>query len=177
MPNSRTSPSSGIYSLRHWALTFKLTQQQIKTTRFAHHWDTTIRCRYFCRHRLYSRLTTPHRRTPISGRVSRPDLAPVSFSSFTFLREGITLQQSRQDGVVGTITYMAMPICSRRCRILMKMTMMMNAKSTSTGWAVSLTLSSSTSMNYRTVWTISSASLARPDGGSTTDKESARYEY
>lgn len=84
MPNSRTSPSSGIYSLRHWALTFKLTQQQIKTTRFAHHWDTTIRCRYFCRHRFYSRLTTPHRRTPISGRVSRPDLAPVSFSSFPF---------------------------------------------------------------------------------------------
>ena len=104
MPNSRTSPSSGIYSLRHWALTFKLTQQQIKTTRFAHHWDTTIRCRYFCRHRLYSRLTTPHRRTPISGRVSRPDLAPVSFSSFPFLREGITLLRSRQDGVAGTVT-------------------------------------------------------------------------
>ena len=104
MPNSRTSPSSGIYSLRHWALTFKLTQQQIKTTRFAHHWDTTIRCRYFCRHRLYSRLTTPHRRTPVSSRVSRPDLVPVSFSSFTFLREGITLQQSCQDGVVGTVT-------------------------------------------------------------------------
>ena len=104
MPNSRTSPSSGIYSLRHWALTFKLTQQQIKTTRFAHHWDKTIRCRYFCRHRLYSRLTTPHRRTPISGRVSRPDLAPVSFSSFPFLREGITLLQPRQDGAAGTFT-------------------------------------------------------------------------
>lgn len=103
MLNSRTSPSSGIYSLRHWALTFKLTQQQIKTTRFAHHWDTTIRCRYFCRHRLYSRLTTPHRRTPISGRVSRPDLAPVSFSSFPFLREGITLLRSRQDGVAVTV--------------------------------------------------------------------------
>ena len=27
------------------------------------------------------------------------------FSSFTFLREGITLQQSRQDGVAGTVTF------------------------------------------------------------------------
>ena len=75
-----------------------------EATRFALHWGTAIRCRLFCRHRLNSHLTTPHRRTPVSGRVSRPDLVPVSFSSFTFLREGITLQRSRQDGVAGTVT-------------------------------------------------------------------------
>lgn len=40
----------------------------------------------------------------ISGRVSRLDLIPVSFSSFPFLREDITLQSSRQDVVVGTVT-------------------------------------------------------------------------
>ena len=75
-----------------------------KATRFALHWDTAIRCRLFCRHRLNSHLTTPHRRIPVSGRVSRPDLVPVSFSSFTFLREEITLQHSQQDGVAGTVT-------------------------------------------------------------------------
>lgn len=41
---------------------------------------------------------------PVSGRVFRPDFVPVSFSSFTFLREGINLLQSRQDGVAGTVT-------------------------------------------------------------------------
>lgn len=76
-----------------------------EATRFALHWGTVARCCHFCRHRLNSRLTTPHRRTPVSSRVSRPDLVPVSFSSFTFLREGITLQQSRQDGVVRTVTF------------------------------------------------------------------------
>lgn len=76
-----------------------------EATRFALHWGTAARCCHFCRHRLNSRLTTPHRRTPVSGRVSRPDLVPVSFSSFTFLREGITLLQSRQDGVAGTVTH------------------------------------------------------------------------
>lgn len=75
-----------------------------EATRFALHWGTAIRCRHFCRHRLYSHLTTPHRRTPVSSRVSRPDFVPVSFSSFPFLCEDITLQRSRQDGVAGTVT-------------------------------------------------------------------------
>ena len=50
--------------------------------------------------------------------------------------------------------YMVIPKCSRRWRIQMKM--MTSAKSTSTGWTVSLTQSSSPAMNYRTVWMISS---------------------
>ena len=52
MPNSRTSPSSGIYSLRHWALTFKLTQQQIKKNKI---------------------------RTPLGYNNSMPLLLPASF--------------------------------------------------------------------------------------------------
>ena len=41
---------------------------------------------------------------PVSGHVFRPDFVPVSFSSFPFLCEDITLQRSRQDGVAGTVT-------------------------------------------------------------------------
>lgn len=41
---------------------------------------------------------------PVSGHVFRLDFVPVSFSSFPFLREGITLLQSCQDGVAGTVT-------------------------------------------------------------------------
>ena len=41
---------------------------------------------------------------PVSGRVFRLDFVPVSFSSFPFLREGIILLRSRQDGVAGTVT-------------------------------------------------------------------------
>ncbi len=86
-------------------LIFIRAKKQLSTyTRFALHWDTEIRCCHFCRHRLNSHLTTPHRRKPVSSCVSRPDLVPVSSSSFTFLREGITLLQSRQDGVVGMAT-------------------------------------------------------------------------
>lgn len=75
-----------------------------ETTRFALHWGTAARCCHFCRHRLNSRLTTPHRLTPVSSRISRLDLVPISFSSFPFLCEDITLQRSRQDGVAGTVT-------------------------------------------------------------------------
>ena len=41
---------------------------------------------------------------PVSGHVFRLDFVPVSFSSFPFLREGIILLRSRQDGVAGTVT-------------------------------------------------------------------------
>ena len=82
-----------------------LRQASPEATRFELHWGTTIRCHYFCWHCLSSRLTIRHRRMPASGHVFRPDFVPVSFSSFPFLRESITLLQSRQDGVAGTVTF------------------------------------------------------------------------
>lgn len=41
---------------------------------------------------------------PVFDHVFGPNLIPVSFSSFPFLREGIILQRSRQDGVTATVT-------------------------------------------------------------------------
>ena len=102
-PNRHTILPITLHMLSHNS-SAPLRHASHEATRLAHHWDTTIRHCYFSWHHLDSHLTTQHQRMPVSGRVSRLDLIPVSFSSFTFLREGITLLQSRQDGVVGTFT-------------------------------------------------------------------------